>query len=89
MIKPLMGSLWSWGSMGRIAADIAHESWLFEFQLRSRLGHLPQQFYRVLEKPSKCQGAQTEKNAENCIYKSLSWEEMLGFAVEYLSFEAR
>ena len=46
-------------------------------------------FYRALQKPSKRQRTQTEKNAENCIDKSLSRVEMLGFTVEYLSFEAR
>ena len=34
--------------------------------------------YRVLQKPSKRQRAQTEKNAENCIDKALSQVEMLG-----------
>ena len=37
MAKPFtgflwMGWLWSWGSMGRIEADIALESWLFRFR---------------------------------------------------------
>ena len=39
----------------------------------------PTLIYRVLEKPSKRQRAQTEKNAENCIDKALSRVEMLDF----------
>ena len=44
MTKPFtvflwMGWLWSWGSMGRIAAEIALESWLFGFRPCSGQGH--------------------------------------------------
>ena len=45
-LEPLTGiprmRWWSsWGSMGRIWADIAFESWLFEFWSCSRFGRLP------------------------------------------------
>ena len=39
----------------------------------------PTRRYTGLQKPSKRQRAQTEKNAENCFDKSLSRVEMLGF----------
>ena len=46
VLEPFVGTLWmswcwSWGSMSRIWADIAFESWLPKFWPCSRFSHLP------------------------------------------------
>ena len=46
MLEPFTGTLWmgwcwSWGSIGRILADIPFESWLSKFRPCPRFGHLP------------------------------------------------